>query len=1150
MESLIRDENSLASDRPISPNQMPLEKKPPELNSPEQKPPEQMSTEGKPLEVTPEKRNLSDTKKEKKDVRRRSSIGLSILNSFMAPGTEDIPSPMDLKPRPKRAVQVKYEQKKPVVPVIKRAKPIRYSFDVGECVAVKPCLKRPGVKRHVMAVTSLKSLTQQAAQKVINKYKNSRNSGEACTPSAEKSSKLKFHNICSIRVITPRPSYDPFHLAMPDDDEVAANRERLSTVDLVLTPTSQAQIDSIRDKDVVQFNAQMVFGDGDPLPTTSSSGESVVETVVETAESSVASEKELESVEVRKKSTRRKSLIKGSASPMKSPAKIEKPRSIDNDDELVESKTTRKSRRSVRVNYSDTIEKPEESDDSELQEREKCSKKKRVLVPEPEKVEPNPKRSRRKSGFLKQETATEEEKPEEKREKKNVPIHSFFTPKSSKNTEVETKKKEEETRKAEEKARKAEEDARKEEEDAKKARKKARRSSAYFGTSERKKKTVREVSEEPDIVVVSKCETSSKSSDKVDFEVISETRDIETASSSSSSSFKIHETVIISTSSNSEASVISKPKKALSDTNLNEPSTSSASKPSASAPKLFSLFSPKPKPKLDLNTSQNPISLSDSPIVPKIKEIPKKSIGVKRKEHWGDAHPENYEFMIKMPSQPSLFEEDSTYAINEKLFKSRSLDESIFVVDTADSELRPIESEFPNLLIPTQSTENVTIEKLSVPDKSCPTTLYPPDMKSLVEGADEEEMIGKWLKKWKRRVRKDLEREFEKEKEKKNGGSKKGRKKKRDREDEDSDYDYAEELYDDDLENPLVLIGPTGVGKTALIRAVAKEANMRIISIGPETERSGAEIKKKLQESIRSHRVDQQPTRFETTFFKTISSQKGATPKKQPKDYIQSLVVFEHVDVFFETADRFGVNGLLEIVNESAVPIIFTCQNDWPRRTAQAELKRKFLEVHLGRNELKVQKYVQRVVYSCRDVIIDNSTISKLSKSVNHDLQALLRQAHIYSLAPTKSFPLTSRYLVSSGFDEKWEGPRGSSSKVYERMEHLMEEYRDVLPDVIATTSHPEVRRIWDSERKKFAVKQSRYSENLQSVYEALYGRHSKKNLILDVIPFLVTIDQIEKRRIAGNRRHFHRLIEESAPIPMDGHTLCDVVGVWSFNRH
>ncbi|KAF1766623.1 hypothetical protein GCK72_006581 [Caenorhabditis remanei] len=1113
-------ENNLASDRPISP-----EKKIPEENKPEEKPPEQQ-----PLEVTPEKQNSEEAKIEKRNARRRSSIGLSILNSLMAPGTEDIPSPVDLKPRPKRAVQVKYEQKKPVVPVIKRAKPIRYS---------------------------------QAAQKVINKYRKSRSIGENSTPPIDKSSKLKFHNICSIRVITPRPSYDPLNLALPDDDQVAANRERLSTVKLVLTPTSQTMIDSIRDSDVVQFNAEMVFGDGDLFATTSSSCENVVESSVETAESSVSSEKDLESQDVRKKSSRRKSLIKGSASPLKSPAKVEKPRNTDYEDEVIESKPTRKSRRSVRPN-SDTIEKPENSDDGELQEREKNSKKKRVLVPEQEKIEPNPKRSRRKSGYLIQESVeTVTEKTEGNFEKKNVTMLSFFTPKSSKKKEEDSRKAIENARKAEEKARKAEENARKTEEearkaeekarkaeeDAKKERKKARRSSAYFGTADRRKNTVKEVSEEPDIVVISECETiaSSKSSNKVDLEVIAETTVIATTSSSSSSSLKSKETVTtISTSSTSEASIFSKPpKKEISGMKLNEASTS-APKPSSSAPKLFSLFSPKPKPKLDLNSSQDPISLSDSPVVPKIKEIPKKSIGVKRKEHWGDLHPESYEYMLKMPSQPSVFDKDTTYTIDEKLFNSRSFDESILAVDSVDSELRPIESKVPNLLFPRKSTENLTIEKLSVPDGACTTTIYPPDMKSLVEGSETEDQINRWLNRWKRRVRKDLERELQKEKEKKNGGSKRGRKK-RDREEEDSDYE--EEGYDDDLENPLVLIGPTGVGKTALIRALAKEANMRIISIGPETDRSGAEIKKKLQESIRSHRVDQQPTRFETTFFKTISSQKEPTPRKQPKDFIQSLIVFEHVDVFFDTADRFGVNGLLEIVNESAVPIIFTCQNDWPRRTAQTELKRPYLEVRLGRNDCNIQKYVQRVVYSCRNVIIDDSTIRQLSESVDHDLQGLLRQAHLYSLAPTKPFPLTSRQLVSSGFDKDWERPGGSSSKTHERLEHLMEEYFDVIPDGFSVISHPEIRRIWDDERRELAVKETRYSENLQSIYEALNGRHSRKELILDVNPFLVQIDRIEREKISKNRRHFHHF-KEPSDIPVDGHTLCDFIGAWRINRH
>lgn len=162
---------------------------------------------------------------------------------------------------------------------------------------------------------------------------------------------------------------------------------------------------------------------------------------------------------------------------------------------------------------------------------------------------------------------------------------------------------------------------------------------------------------------------------------------------------------------------------------------------------------------------------------------------------------------------------------------------------------------------------------------------------------------------------------------------------------------------------------------------------MRIISIGPETGRSGSEIKRNLQEALRSHRVDQQPHPTRTIpFYKTIPRETPAPPPQlAPKDFVQSLVVFEHVDVFFETLDRHGILGLLEAVNEAAVPVVFTCEQEWPRRWGQVELRRPHLEICLNRNQCRVQKYVQ-VLLEISETFL-RSKLSKIEFSTNFGLK-------------------------------------------------------------------------------------------------------------------------------------------------------------------
>ncbi|EGT48148.1 hypothetical protein CAEBREN_24174 [Caenorhabditis brenneri] len=1120
-----------------------------------------------PEKLPEEPKEPEVVKKIRAPPRRRSSLGVMILNTFIAPGTESTMSPIERPVRPRRSVQIKIQPEqvaRPVRPVLPQ--PIRYSFDLGERVAIKSCLK----SSRSNSVPASKSLTKKTADKIIGKYRKSGGYIHMKTPMSKQRSKLKFHNICSIRVITPRPGYNPNKLELPHSDDEAdkvsnPNRERLSTVELQLTPKSQAQLLELREEGVVQFNASMVFGDGESFvaPTTSSFSPSEAdiatmedpETIGTSSTSDVDSEPKI--VEKKKRSYRRKSLILGAASPMKSPAKIEKPRFEDavfEESNETTSGPPRRSRRSVRLNKQDVIEPTKESD-VVLQEREETSQKKRGLVQEEAPHEPNAKRSRRKSGFIRKDDDVVVDEKKKETEKPKT-IHPFFAPKKveEKTKAVVEEKKSKKQEKTSEKTDKPEKHEKlekpKKPEDKEKIRKRTRRSSAYFGVAD-----TLESSE--DIIVLETSKPSTSSEKVPEAEVVTETTLVASSSSSSSLSASSQSKEKITTkefvpSSPKPGNIASifirspaQPKKVLeikeSEASTSNPQSSTTPSTTQSSSKLFSLFSPKPKPD---SSSDSPITISDSPIAPPPKprelfKCPQKSTGVKRQEHWGDRHPETYEFILKMPTQKSIFE--GTNSCDNPIFNARTFDENILNIGDIDWNLKEIDDTVDtNVLM--MKKENARIKKLEVPEGSYATNLFPSRMEDLVEGADEKEVIQRWLREWKKRVRKDREKEFQKKNDKRKKGPKKSKKKRNGDESEDDDSSDDYEMGNQDLENPLVLIGPTGVGKTALVKALAKEENMRIIWVGPETDRSGAEIKRQLFEALRSHRVDQQPSQVLSAFFKTVSQTTFVSKEEKPKEFVQSLVVFEHVDVFFDTLDRNGVNGLLEVINDSAVPVVFTRENDWPR----LELKRSYLEIRMGRNEKKVQKYVQKVVNSCREVSITDPAIRQLSESVNHDLRALLHQAHFFSLAHKKPFPLSSRHLVPNGFGVEWEKPRNSlrNDDENERLEHLMDLYSEILPDGFINPLYPGIERSWDSERRSLAARQSEPLGALQTAYEALNGRYSKRDLSIDVLPLLVPIDRVERQKTMNRRRHLHQFRTDEKT---DGVSLIDAVWIWRF---
>lgn len=188
---------------------------------------------------------------------------------------------------------------------------------------------------------------------------------------------------------------------------------------------------------------------------------------------------------------------------------------------------------------------------------------------------------------------------------------------------------------------------------------------------------------------------------------------------------------------------------------------------------------------------------------------------MRREATWGDAHPDTYQYIQNVPLKSPIFSDFEDSEDSARILKFRRPEEMQLDSEVEDFLKMRMDLESDSgAMILTSSGAEETIQKLQIPECD-PLTVYPSTMDELIEGADEERTIRGWMRKWKRRVRKDAENEQKKGKKKE-----KKRKRRRNGEDEEEDSDEDEDYEDEsiDLENPLVLIGPTGVGKSALVR--------------------------------------------------------------------------------------------------------------------------------------------------------------------------------------------------------------------------------------------------------------------------------------------------------------------------------------------
>jgi len=172
--------------------------------------------------------------------------------------------------------------------------------------------------------------------------------------------------------------------------------------------------------------------------------------------------------------------------------------------------------------------------------------------------------------------------------------------------------------------------------------------------------------------------------------------------------------------------------------------------------------------------------------------------------------------------------------------------------------------------------------------------------------------------------------------------------------------------------NAVVISGPHGCGKTAMVYAVAKELGFQVFEINSGTRRSGKDVLERVGDMVENHLVsrqnhdagnvsaDEDSARLSkaltkdlesgrqgtmNTFFKPKAKATPAPHDPKPKKTVdpvqvkalskpkaagnqkQSLILLEEVDVLFEQDKNFW-GTVLELIINSKRPVVITCTDE------------------------------------------------------------------------------------------------------------------------------------------------------------------------------------------------------------------------------
>jgi len=243
-----------------------------------------------------------------------------------------------------------------------------------------------------------------------------------------------------------------------------------------------------------------------------------------------------------------------------------------------------------------------------------------------------------------------------------------------------------------------------------------------------------------------------------------------------------------------------------------------------------------------------------------------------------------------------------------------------------------------------------------------------------------------------------------------------------------------------------LLVGPPGVGKTSLARAVANDLHYRVVELNASDVRTEKAIERALAPASASLTLD--------SFSDTSRS---------------NLVLMDEVDGVFGREDRGGLGAILETVKETPVPIVLTANDVEDERFDDLRKTCSLIEMFEIRPRLLVM-LIQRII-TAEGVSLDNQTIETIVRRSHGDLRSTINdtQAAAAGVLNTSAMAGRTQLLAedatlrqlfqSEDFNEARSALNRTEVPLYK--DDLLLHLHDILPYVY--TSLPKLAQAYDS---------------------------------------------------------------------------------------